>query len=97
MKFGPLAALAPVRGTKFRLASLAPDDAERWTGADAHCSMIIYNVGGASVADHKHLKMDQGLRACAAAGAQLVILFGNDSRDDIFSALTQNCSSVSLR
>jgi hypothetical protein len=61
MKFGPRRrSRAPVRGTKFRLASRAPDDAERWIGADAHCSMIIYNVGGASVADHKHLKWIKG-------------------------------------
>ena len=50
----------PGRGTKFRLASLTPDDAERWIDADANCSMIIYNVGGASVADHKHLKWIKG-------------------------------------
>jgi hypothetical protein len=37
-----------------------PDDAERWIDADANCSMIIYNVGGASVADHKHLKWIKG-------------------------------------
>jgi hypothetical protein len=40
--------------------------------------------------------MDQGLRA-RAAEAQLVILSDNDSCDEIFSALTQNRSSVPLR
>src|SRR4030088_587899 len=73
--------------TKFRLASLTPDDAERWIDADANCSMIIYNVGGASVADHKHLKWIKVLRA-RAAEAPLVILSDNDSREEIFSALS---------
>jgi DNA-binding NarL/FixJ family response regulator len=72
--------------TKFRLASLTPDDAERWIGGDAHCSMIIYNVGGASVGDHKHLKRIKGLRAHAGE-APLVILSDNDSREEILSAL----------
>jgi hypothetical protein len=39
---------------------LTPDDAERGIDADANCSMIIYNVSGASVADHKHLKWIKG-------------------------------------
>jgi DNA-binding NarL/FixJ family response regulator len=72
--------------TKFRLASLTPDDAERWIDGHANCSMIIYNVGGASVADHKHLRRIKGLRA-RAAEAPLVILSDNDSREEIPSAL----------
>lgn len=48
--------------------------------------MIIYNVGGASVADHKHVKRIKGLRA-RAAEAPLVILSDNDSREEILSAL----------
>ena len=71
---------------KFRLASLTPDDAEKWIDADANCSMIIYNVGGASVADHKHLKRIKALRARTAA--PLVIMSDNDSRQEIFSALS---------
>ena len=72
---------------KFRLASLTPDDAEKWIDADANCSMIIYNVGGASVADHKHLKRIKALRA-RTADAPLVIMSDNDSRQEIFSALS---------
>ena len=72
--------------TKFRLASLTPDDAERWIDGDTHCSMIIYNVGGASVGDHKHLKRIKSLRA-RAGEAPLVILSDNDSREEILSAL----------
>jgi DNA-binding NarL/FixJ family response regulator len=48
--------------------------------------MIIYNVGGASVGDHKHLKRIKGLRA-RAGEAPLVILSDNDSREEILSAL----------
>ena len=72
--------------TKFRLASLTPDDAEKWIDSDTHCSMIIYNVGGASVGDHKHLKRIKSLRA-RAGEAPLVILSDNDSREEILSAL----------
>ena len=85
--FGLVALLDHLSGTtKFRLASLTPDDAERWIDGHANCSMIIYNVGGASVADHKHLKRIKGLRA-RAAEAPLVILSDNDSREEILSAL----------
>jgi DNA-binding NarL/FixJ family response regulator len=85
--FGLVALLDRLSGTtKFRLASLTPDDAERWIDGHAHCSMIIYNVGGASVADHKHLKRIKGLRA-RAAEAPMVILSDNDSREEILSAL----------
>ena len=70
---------------KFRIASLTPEDAERWIDADARCSMIIYNVGGASVAEHKHAKQIRALRA-RAADAPLVIFSDNDSREEVFSA-----------
>jgi DNA-binding NarL/FixJ family response regulator len=86
--FGLVALLDHLSGaTKFRLAALAPEDAERWIDGHANCSMIIYNVGGASVADHKHLKRIKGLRA-RAADAPLVILSDNDSREEISSALS---------
>jgi DNA-binding NarL/FixJ family response regulator len=86
--FGLVALLDHLAGaTKFRLASLTPDDAERWIDAHANCSMIIYNVGGASVADHKHLKRIRGLRV-RAAQAPLVILSDNDSREEVSSALS---------
>ena len=48
--------------------------------------MIIYNVGGASVGDHKHLKRIKGLRA-RAGEAPLVVLSDNDSREEVLSAL----------
>ena len=65
--FGLVALLDRLSGTtKFRFAALTPDEAERWIDGKAHCSMIIYNVGGASVDDNKHLKQIKGLRARAA-------------------------------
>jgi DNA-binding NarL/FixJ family response regulator len=73
--------------TKSRLASLTPDDAERWIDGHANCSMIIYNVGGGTVADYKHLKRIKALRA-RGAEAPLVILSDNDSREEILSALS---------
>jgi DNA-binding NarL/FixJ family response regulator len=86
--FGLVALLDHLSGaTKYRLAALAPEDAERWIDGHANCSMIIYNVGGASVADHKHLKRIKGLRS-RAAEAPLVILSDNDSREEISSALS---------
>jgi len=73
-------------GRKLRLASLTPEDAQKWVEADANCGMIIYNVGGASVTDHKHLKRIKALRA-RAAEAPIVIFSDNDSRKEISSAL----------
>jgi DNA-binding NarL/FixJ family response regulator len=72
--------------TKSRLASLTSDEAEKWIEADVKCNMIIYNVGGDSVVNHKHLKRIKGLRA-RFADASLVILSDNDSREEILSAL----------
>ena len=72
---------------KFRLASLTPEGAEKWIDADTNCSMIIYNVGGSSIADHKHQKRIKELRA-HAGGVPLVIFSDNDSRAEIFSAFS---------
>jgi DNA-binding NarL/FixJ family response regulator len=72
--------------TKFRLASLTPDDAKRWIDTGAKCAMIIYNVGSASAADHRNLKQIKGLRA-RATEVPLVIVSDNDSREQIVSAL----------
>jgi len=86
---GLVAVLDSLSGSKSaRVASLTPDEAEKWIDADtdSRCSMIIYNVGGASVADHKHQKRIKALRA-RAAEAPLVIFSDSDSREEIVSAL----------
>jgi DNA-binding NarL/FixJ family response regulator len=72
--------------SKFRVVSLTPDDAEKWIHSDGKCSMIIYNVGGASLADHKPLKRIKTLRP-RAAEVPLVIFSDNNSRKEVLSAL----------
>ena len=70
-----------------RVASLTPDEAKRFIESDSHCSMIIYNVGGASVADHGHVRRIKSLLACAGS-APLVILSDSDSRKEVVAAFT---------
>ena len=70
-----------------RVASLTPDEAERFIESDSHCSMIIYNVGGASVADHRHARRIKSLRA-RAGSTPLVILSDSDSRKEVVAAFT---------
>ena len=48
---------------RFRVASMTLDEAEQFVESDSHCSMIIYNVGGASLADHRHARRIKSLRA----------------------------------
>jgi DNA-binding NarL/FixJ family response regulator len=73
-------------GKKVRRESLTPDEAKGPSGADANCSIIIYDIGGASLADHKHQKRIKALRL-SAAEAPLVILSDNDSPEEIVAAL----------
>jgi DNA-binding NarL/FixJ family response regulator len=70
-----------------RVASLTPDEAERFIESDSHCSMIIYNVGGASVADHPHVRRIKSLRA-RAGSTPFVILSESDSRKEVVAAFT---------
>jgi DNA-binding NarL/FixJ family response regulator len=70
-----------------RVASLTPDEAKRFIESDKDCSMIIYNVGGASVADHGHARRIKSLRGCAGS-TPLVILSDSDSRKEVVAAFT---------
>jgi DNA-binding NarL/FixJ family response regulator len=70
-----------------RVASLMPEEAERFIESDSHCSMIIYNVGGASVADHQHARRIKSLRA-RAGSTPLVILSDSKSRKEVVAAFT---------
>jgi DNA-binding NarL/FixJ family response regulator len=72
---------------KFRVTSLTPDEAERWMDSDAHCSMIIYNVGGVSLAEPRHARRIKALHN-RAADAPLVIFSENDAREEVVAALT---------
>ena len=74
-------------GKKFRVASLAPEDAERFIASETPCSMIIYNIGGGSLADHKHARRIKSLRG-HAAGTPLVIFSDSDTREEVVSAYT---------
>jgi len=74
-------------GRKFRLASLTPADAEKRIETGESCSLIIYNVGNASVTDPKHLRQIKALRA-RAAEVPLVVLSDNDSREEILAVLS---------
>jgi DNA-binding NarL/FixJ family response regulator len=70
---------------KFRVASLTAEDAKRWVDAGTPCSMIIYNVGGASLAERRHARRIKTLRA-RAAGTPLVVFSDSDNREEVTSA-----------
>jgi DNA-binding NarL/FixJ family response regulator len=75
--------LSPTR--KFNVVSLPPDEAEKWVRTDCKCSMIIYNVGGKSVSDHKHQKRIRALLRTRIA--PLVVFSDNNDRKEVLSAL----------
>jgi DNA-binding NarL/FixJ family response regulator len=72
---------------RFRVAGLMPEDAERFIHSDGHCSMIIYNVGGGSLADHRHARRIKSLRG-RAGSTPLVVLSDSDRREEVVSAHT---------
>ena len=47
------------QGLKGRAVLVMPDDLDEWIQANHRCSVIIYNVGEGSVADHRHFESDQ--------------------------------------
>jgi DNA-binding NarL/FixJ family response regulator len=63
-----------------------PDEAERWLDADANCQMLIYNVGGNSIADHDNLHRIKVLRVLAPE-VPVVIFSEKESREEIILAL----------
>jgi DNA-binding NarL/FixJ family response regulator len=71
---------------KTRIISHFPDAAERWIEAHANCEMLIYNVGGASIADHDNSQRIKALRAIAP-DVPVVIFSKSESREEIISAL----------
>jgi DNA-binding NarL/FixJ family response regulator len=79
--------------SKFRLTVHTPDQAEQWIGADADCEMLIYNAGGASIADHANLQRIKVLRALAP-DVPLVIFSERESREEIISALNVGAQGV---
>lgn len=79
--------------SKFRLIVLTPDQAEQWIDADADCEMLIYNAGGASIADRANLQRIKVLRALAP-DVPLVIFSERESREEIISALNVGAQGV---
>src|SRR5499433_1867827 len=71
---------------KTRIISHLPDAAERWIEAHANCEMLIYSVGGASIADRDNSQRIKALRAIAP-DVPLVIFSESESREEIISAL----------
>ncbi len=74
-------------GKSFRVTSLTPADALHFFESGRHCGMIVYNVGGGSLSDHKHARCMKALRG-RAGDTPLVILSDSDSRKEIVTALT---------
>jgi DNA-binding NarL/FixJ family response regulator len=79
--------------TKFRLIVHTPDQAEQWIDAHAPCDMLIYNAGGASIADRANLQRIKVLRALAP-DVPLVIFSESESREEIISALNVGAQGV---
>ena len=71
---------------KTRIISHLPDAAERWIEAHANFEMLIYNVGGTSIADRDNSQRIKALRAIAP-DVPLVIFSESESREEIISAL----------
>jgi two-component system, NarL family, nitrate/nitrite response regulator NarL len=78
---------------KFRVTVHTPDQAERWIDADANCEMLIYNAGGAPIADRDNLQRIKVLRALAP-DVPLVIFSESESREEIISALNVGAQGV---
>src|SRR5215475_8897928 len=74
------------QGMKGRAAFVMPDDLDEWIQANDQCSVIVYNVGEASVADHRHLNRIKMLRQ-RMTDVPLVIFSYNNSRKEVLSAM----------
>src|SRR5262245_39425922 len=83
---GLVGVLDRLSAKRFRLTSLTPDDAEEYIDTNHQCSMIIYNVGGESIGDHRHLKLIKMLRS-HTTGTPLVIFSDSNDRKEVLSAL----------
>lgn len=74
------------KGDRCRIEAVStPSDAGKLTGPSLPYRIIIYNVGGASVADTSHRKRIKMLRAL---GEPIVIFSDNDDPDESVLALT---------
>jgi DNA-binding NarL/FixJ family response regulator len=78
---------------KFRLTVHTPEQAKQSIDADPNCEMLIYNAGGASIADSDNMQRIKVLRALAP-DVPLVIFSERESREEIISALNVGAQGV---
>ena len=74
------------QGGKGRAVFVMPDELDEWIQANHQCSVIVYNVGEGSVADHRHLNRIKMLRT-RMTDVPLVIFSYNNSRKEVLSAM----------
>src|SRR5262245_38276560 len=77
--------LFPTR--EFKVLSLAPREAEKWILTDGNCRMILYNIGGGSVGEHKHLKCIRTLIRQRVADVPVVVVADNNQPEEVILAL----------
>jgi DNA-binding NarL/FixJ family response regulator len=73
------------RAKTFRVASLTAEGAKRWVDAGTPCSIIIYNVDGASLTERRHARRIKMLRA-RSPDTPLVVFSDSDNREEANSA-----------
>src|SRR5215831_12285359 len=79
--------------SNFRLTVHTPDQAEQWIDAVSNCKMLVYNVGGGSIADSDNMQRIKVLRALAP-DVPLVIFSERESREETISALNVGAQGV---
>jgi DNA-binding NarL/FixJ family response regulator len=79
--------------SNFHITVHTPDQAEQLIDADANFEVLIYNAGGASIADRDNLQRIKVLRALAP-DVPLVIFSERESREEIISALNVGAQGV---
>ncbi|HLG49539.1 MAG TPA: response regulator transcription factor [Reyranella sp.] len=72
---------------KATVMSLPPADAAEWLRGQGCCRLIIYNVGGDSLSNHKHLKEIRTLLRLGQADTSLVVFSDNDTKEEVVAAL----------
>jgi DNA-binding NarL/FixJ family response regulator len=69
------------------IVSLPPNDAAKWLQAESCCRMIIYNVGGDSLSNQKHLRGIRTLLRLIHSDTSLVVFSDNNTKEEVVSAL----------
>lgn len=69
------------------IMSLPTSEAAGWLRAQSCCRMIIYNVGGDSLSNQKHLKGIRTLLRLCHSDTSLVVFSDNNTKEEVVSAL----------